>query len=108
MRDKIDILVTGRTALIKALSTLEPLGLGPAIGANEANFVMVPVLAKGGSKPDNGRAQNVYRTLADKSGVVVRYRGGETGCEGCLRITVGSEEEMRVLIDKLGEVLKMY
>jgi histidinol-phosphate aminotransferase len=105
MRNKISTLVTARAALIKALSRLEPLGLGPVIGANDANFVMVPVLAKDGNKPDNVRAQNVYRTLAEKNGVVVRYRGSEAGCEGCLRITIGSDEETKVVLEKLEEVL---
>jgi histidinol-phosphate aminotransferase len=107
MQNKIDTLITARAGLINALSKLEPLGLGAAIGANHANFVMVPVLAKDGSKPDNVRSQKVYRALAEQNGVVVRYRGGELGCEGCLRITVGSDEEIKIVIQKLGDVLGM-
>ena len=106
MRSKINALVTGRGALIGALSKLEHLGLGPVIGANHANFVMVPVLAKDRSKLDNVRAQTVYRALAEKNGVVVRYRGNEAGCEGCLRITIGSEGETKVVLEKLEEVLR--
>jgi len=106
MRNKIHTLVTARGALIEALSKLEHLGLGPVVGANHANFVMVPVLAKDGSKPDNERAQNVYRALAEKNGVVVRYRGSEAGCEGCLRITIGSAEETKVVLEKLEQVLR--
>ena len=57
-------------------------------------------------KPDNTRSEAVYKELAEREGVVVRFRGREYGCKGCLRITVGSEEENGVLIRKLGEVLE--
>jgi histidinol-phosphate aminotransferase len=107
MQNKIDTLITARGVLITALSNLGPLGLGRVIGANHANFVMVPVLAKDGGKPDNVRSQKVYRALAEQNSVVVRYRGGEPGCEGCLRITVGSDEEIRTVIQKLGDVLRI-
>lgn len=69
---------------------------------------MIPILEKEGGKPDNKRAQNVYKTMAEEEGVVVRYRGGEAGCEGCLRITVGSEEENKVVVEKLKKTLEMF
>jgi histidinol-phosphate aminotransferase len=37
--------------------------------------------------------------------VVVRFRGSEPGCDGCLRITVGTQEENQTVITKLTEVL---
>jgi histidinol-phosphate aminotransferase len=49
----------------------------------------------------------VYKALAEENGVVVRYRGGEMGCQGCLRITVGTEEENEVVLSKLGDVLRV-
>lgn len=68
---------------------------------------MVPVLDKSGSgKADNARAQKVYKTLAEQEGVVVRFRGGEPGCAGCLRITIGTEQENRVVLGKLKELLE--
>ncbi|KAI9062206.1 histidinol-phosphate aminotransferase [Trametes sanguinea] len=107
MKEKVAQLVKSRGALIRGLQELEPLGLGSVIGGNDANFVMVPVLEKNGSgKPDNVRAQKIYKTLAESEGVVVRYRGGELGCAGCLRITIGSEEENKTVLQKLGELLK--
>jgi len=39
--------------------------------------------------------------------VVVRYRGSELGCQGCLRITVGTEEENKTVLAKLEKVLKV-
>lgn len=107
MRDKVATLVASRASLITSLATLAPLGLGPPIGANDANFVLVPILSKDAGKPDNIRAQKIYRVLAEENGVVVRFRGNEPGCEGCLRITVGSEEEHKTVLVKLAEVLNV-
>jgi histidinol-phosphate aminotransferase len=106
MRTKVATLTLSRVALLRSLVALAPLGLGKAIGGNDANFVLVPVLAKdGGGNPDNERSQRVYKAMAEESGVVVRFRGRERGCEGCLRITVGTEEENKTLITKLSEIL---
>ncbi|KAH9887256.1 histidinol-phosphate aminotransferase [Cubamyces lactineus] len=107
MKEKVSTLIKSRGDLLRGLAELAPLGLGSVIGGNDANFVMVPVLEKNGSgKPDNVRAQKIYKTLAESEGVVVRYRGGEPGCAGCLRITIGSEEENKIVLQKLGELLK--
>ncbi|TBU29363.1 histidinol-phosphate aminotransferase [Dichomitus squalens] len=107
MKSKVSTLVKSRGELLRGLEQLRPLGLGAAIGGNDANFVMVPILEKNGSgRPDNVRAQKIYKTLAEHEGVVVRYRGGEPGCAGCVRITVGSDEEIKVVLQKLGELLK--
>lgn len=127
MQSQIAELATQRTRLLKALEAPEfrkELGLGGVIGGDHANFVLVPVLSKPASlspreggkegrkdaevlalKPDNKRSEAVYKELAEREGVVVRFRGREYGCEGCLRITVGSEEENEVLLRKLKEVL---
>ncbi|KZT10296.1 histidinol-phosphate aminotransferase [Laetiporus sulphureus 93-53] len=107
MSAKVAVLVEQRAVLLHELEKLRPLGLGAAIGGNNANFVMVPVLEKCGSGlPDNTRAHRIYKTAAEEEGVVVRYRGGELGCEGCLRITVGSAEENVVALRKLEGLLK--
>ena len=58
MRQKLQNLVAGREWLLQQLSALFPNDLGPAIGGNAANFIVVPVLEKNGSgKPDSVRAQ---------------------------------------------------
>lgn len=107
MSAKVSTLIKQRNVLVQKLPALAPLGLGAIIGGNDANFVMVPVLEKSGSgRPDNARAQKIYKTLAEEEGVVVRYRGGEPGCSGCLRITVGNQEENEVVLAKLEELLK--
>ncbi len=45
-------------------------------------------------------AGEVYQKLIEK-GIVVRNRSNQPLCENCLRITVGTEEEMAVLIETL-------
>ncbi|KAJ7484401.1 pyridoxal phosphate-dependent transferase [Mycena latifolia] len=104
MRSKISTLAEGRKALLTELAGLASLGVGAVIGGNDANFVVVPILGADG-KADNTRAQRLYRLLAEENGVVVRYRGSEPGCEGCLRITVGTPEENATAIAKIREVL---
>ncbi|KAJ6572069.1 pyridoxal phosphate-dependent transferase [Mycena capillaripes] len=104
MRRKIGTLVESRKTLLAELVGLASLGVSNAIGGNDANFVVVPILGADG-KPDNTRAQRLYRSLAEENGVVVRYRGSEPGCEGCVRITIGTAEENRMAITKIREVL---
>ncbi|KAJ6491293.1 pyridoxal phosphate-dependent transferase [Mycena vitilis] len=104
MHNNIATLLESRKTLTDDLVGLASLGVGDVIGGNDANFVVVPILGTD-RKPDNTRAQRLYRSLAEEHGVVVRYRGSEPGCEGCLRITVGTEEENRTAVNKILEVL---
>jgi len=100
--DKVLMLNASRVKLLQALSTIP--AIGAPIGANEANFVMVPVLDKNGKKSTD-RALVVYKTLAEEKGVVVRFRGKELGCEACLRITIGTGEENEKVIEELKGLL---
>lgn len=60
---------------------------------SDANFLLV--------KMDS--AHKIYEWLASKD-IIVRYRGNEPGCEECLRITVGTKEENRQLIEALKKI----
>jgi len=109
MHTKASTLIASRTQLLSALSQspFPKLGVGNAIGGNDANFIVVPILDKASaSRPDNARSEMVYTVLAE-GGLVVRFRGREAGCEGCVRITVGTEEENRVLLERLEGVLRL-
>ena len=55
---------------------------------------------------DNKRAEKCYKFMAESDKVVVRFRGNEIGCEGCLRVTVGTMEECVEVVERLGELLK--
>jgi histidinol-phosphate aminotransferase len=48
--------------------------------------------------------RSVFKRLQSK-GIIVRDRSNERGCEGCLRITVGTSEENAALCNALREVL---
>jgi len=100
---KISILNASRISLLQSLSKLP--SFAPAIGASDANFIMVPVLGKDGKK-DNERAKKVYKKLAEEKGLVVRFRGNELGCEACLRITIGSGEENKIVVKKLQDIFE--
>lgn len=111
MQGKVDELLRMRGELAECLEDLRPLGLGIPIGGNHANFLLVPILRRGSSEQtdyDNQRSQEVYKYLAEEMGVVIRYRGGEHGCGGCLRMTVGSQEENEVLVRCLRQALEKF
>ncbi|XP_006463940.1 hypothetical protein AGABI2DRAFT_225916 [Agaricus bisporus var. bisporus H97] len=111
MQNKVMNLVKNRSSLLEKLFNSEgtKYNLGKPIGAGDGNFIMVPVLSKDGSgKLDNERAQRVYKVLAEENGLVVRFRGNEVGCEACLRITVGTEEEIEEVVERMGKVFKYY
>ncbi|KAK3170717.1 hypothetical protein OEA41_002799 [Lepraria neglecta] len=83
-------------------------GVGRFLGGADSNFLLVEILDKPrdeGGRPSNETALVVYVRLAETKGVVVRFRGKEVGCLGCLRITVGTEEEVNTLLDKMQLVL---
>ena len=82
-------LIDARNRLAGELSAL-PCVL--KIYPSDANFLLVRMTD----------ADTIYRRLKS-DGVIVRNRSRVTMCEGCLRITVGSEEENRLLIEKLRE-----
>ncbi|KAK8079897.1 Histidinol-phosphate aminotransferase [Apiospora hydei] len=91
MRGNLEKLVAQRNRLIQELPKIT--GVGRLRGGTESNFLLYEILnAKG--EADNVTALAVYETLAENKGVVVRFRGKEHGCLGCLRITVGTEDEV--------------
>lgn len=74
------------------------------LGAGNANFLLARIGRDG--QVDDKRAKAIYLRMAQEMGVVVRYRGGEVGCLGCLRITIGTEEECSIVLARLTELLK--
>ena len=120
---KIKQIVVQRNRLVRELPNIP--GIGRIVGGTEANFLLYEILdgvsdqsdcnsgdprvLKSGSKkagqPSNSYALAVYEQLAGSKGVVVRFRGKEHGCEGCLRVTVGTEEEVTVFLKEIKDVL---
>ncbi|TCO10550.1 histidinol-phosphate transaminase [Natronoflexus pectinivorans] len=75
---------------IKLASELKKLPFVHHIYPSDANFLLVRT-----TEP-----KRIYNFLVDKK-IIIRDRSTVTLCEGCLRITVGSPEENRILMDAL-------
>ncbi|KAL8686585.1 MAG: hypothetical protein Q9218_007002 [Villophora microphyllina] len=78
--------------------------IGRFLGGTYSNFLLVEILDKAkdhGGRPSNESAMALYEALAETKGVVVRFRGKELGCEGCLRITVGTSDEVGRLLAEI-------
>lgn len=80
-------------------------GVGRFRGGRESNFLLVEMLDSAGN-PSNEVALATYEQLAENKGVVVRFRGKEMGCLGCLRITIGTEDEVSRFLNELAVVLQ--
>lgn len=85
----VDILLEERANLINKLKQLP---LVQHIYPTDANFVLVKV----------DDANGIYQSLVDK-GIIVRNRNSVTLCNGCLRITVGTPEENKILLEELAK-----
>jgi histidinol-phosphate aminotransferase len=87
VNEMIKLIVQMRGELVTAL---ERLPLVEKVYPSDANFLLVKLAG----------AQAVYNYLLEK-GIVVRDRSRVELCEGCLRITVGTEKENEELIKNL-------
>ncbi|HXM67330.1 MAG TPA: histidinol-phosphate transaminase [Candidatus Acidoferrum sp.] len=80
----------GRGVLERELRTL-----GLHYWPSRANFVLVRV------GPANAEFVQAFRAR----GILVRNRNSDPGCEGCVRLTIGSDEHTRTLIAALRDVV---
>jgi histidinol-phosphate aminotransferase len=103
MRSNRDRILVQRDRLLRELPKVK--GIGRFRGGTASNFLLVEILNRNGW-PDNATALAVYEKLAEEKGVVVRFRGKEHGCLGCLRITVGTEEEVTRFLEALEKAIQ--
>jgi len=89
VNDMIRTLVTMREQMSSQLAALPVV---KKIYPSDANFLLVKVTD----------AKAVYQYLLGK-GIVIRDRSKVELCEGCLRITVGTESENHQLLEALGQ-----
>ncbi|GAB6120824.1 histidinol-phosphate transaminase [Dysgonomonas termitidis] len=89
-KEWIQILLKGRDYLNEELLKLP---FVEKIYPTDSNFILVRVTD----------ANGLYKQLADK-GVIVRNRNSVSLCAGCLRITVGTDEENKILIETLRNI----
>jgi len=102
MQNNVASLAQQRDRLLQALPKIKD--VGRLRGGTASNFLLYEILNAQGN-PDNVTALAVYERLAELKGVVVRFRGKEHGCLGCLRITVGTEEEVTRFLAALEQAL---
>jgi histidinol-phosphate aminotransferase len=89
MQKQVDALIEGRGQLCDGLAEL---AVVENVYPSDANFVLVRV----------GDAARVTAYLRER-GIIVRDRSAEPGCEGCVRITVGTSEQNQQLLQTLRE-----
>jgi histidinol-phosphate aminotransferase len=103
MEATVSKLNSQREILIQKLKQFEL--VGEHLGNLDANFVLAPILDPVTKEPNSELAKKVYLQLADDHQVVVRYRANEDGCRGCLRITIGTPEEIDTFLNRLQTIL---
>jgi len=92
VNDMIKELVGMRDALARVL---EQLPMVEKVYPSDANFLLVKIQ----------QAKKIYEFLVSRS-IVVRDRSNVQLCEDCLRITIGSEDEITMLVYALKEYAK--
>lgn len=104
MRSKKDQIFKQRKRMLQELPKIP--GIGRIRGGWDSNFVLAEILNDSSNgKPSNEVAMAVYTALAESKGIVVRFRGRESGCEGCLRITVGTVDEVDQMLEMIRTIL---
>jgi histidinol-phosphate aminotransferase len=103
MRENRDKIIQQRDRMLNEMPKIQ--GIGRFRGGASSNFLLVEMLDTNNS-PSNDVALAVYEQLAEARGVVVRFRGKEPGCLGCLRITVGTESEVTRFLREISSVLE--
>ena len=91
VRNQINTLLKERSGL---MSELKSINFVSKIYPSDANFIL--------AKVDD--ANKRYNQLIEK-GIVIRNRTTQVGCENCLRFTVGTPAENKILIEKLKSLL---
>ena len=80
----------------RAVLEQELRSLGLHFWPSRANFVLVRV----------GPAHTEFIQALRRRGILVRDRNSDPGCQGCVRLTVGSEEHTRTLIGAVRDVVE--
>ena len=89
VRSEVDTIIKERGRVAGALATFRCV---ERVYPSDANFLLVKV----------DDAQAVYSALIEQK-VIVRDRSRVAGCEGCLRITIGTPEENDLLLQIMGK-----
>lgn len=101
-KKKIDKINEQRDYVLEKLLNIKYIGKNK--GGLDSNFILIEILNKD-LKPDNEIANKLYLKLANENKIVVRFRGKELGCTGCLRVSIGTAEENKILVEQFEKVL---
>jgi histidinol-phosphate aminotransferase len=86
----VDEVKAARTEMVTSLDQL-----GVPQWPSQANFILVRIGA---------RHREFVQTM-NRRGVLTRDRSSDQGCDGCVRLTVGTRAQMRQAIDAMSEAL---
>jgi histidinol-phosphate aminotransferase len=64
---------------------------------SQANFVLFRV--------DRLPARAVFRRLIEDHGILIRDVSGGAGLSGCLRVSIGTREDMDAVLTALGQIV---
>ena len=90
LEKNVGILLEQREVVASALTNLD---FVTKVYPSDANFILFRV---------KKNAKEIYKAMAD-GGVVTRYRGTEMHCNECIRVTIGTEEENKVFLERLAK-----
>jgi len=85
----VQAIVRERDRFVAGLREIE----GMAVFPGEANFVLVRLASRPGSE--------VFRALRDQHGILVRDVSAAPGLSDCLRISIGTREDMDATLEAL-------
>ena len=92
MKRMVDVAKEERKKVFDALISL-PIKVWPS----EANFLLF--------KPESIDAYKLWQELIEE-GILIRDCSSWEGLEGCLRVTIGSENENDIFLDAVRKILK--
>lgn len=95
LRESVCKIASERARIMAALKALSYVS---RVFHSDSNFVLFQI------HPAE-KAEPLYREMADR-GVVVRYRGDQKHCAGCIRATIGTIDENNTFLKTLGETAK--
>jgi histidinol-phosphate aminotransferase len=93
LAERVRLIVEQRERLTRRLAMLPSLAVYPSA----ANFVLIRCLRH--------PAREVFRRLLDEYGILVRDVSGGSELAQCLRISVGTPDDVDAITDALGAIL---
>jgi histidinol-phosphate aminotransferase len=94
-QELVERIVATRDRFLPRLAALPGLTVYPSA----ANFFLVAF--------ERARPRDVFQRLYEEDGILVRDVSGTPGLERCLRISIGTDEDMDTVVEALGRILPL-